>query len=721
MSISTSIDARAREEVLLDIGKLPAECTIGHKGPLLDFGDPTLAKAKVRGTKDQRPDAQQAEFEGATWLKVTGREVRLPFRSFDAVTAGQPLGVHLRLRGGAARAASVVVNGKGVGAISLQKGVVSIAGFKSTTAALLEGDNELVLRFTGVGKSNDVAAEVDWAHVGPLDAEDGPYAAPTRQDALGTVTLKQGPRQAVSLRAPGYVRCSMYTARDARVRGRLGVQGKGQVELELRLHRDRQPSAVLGHYRLESEADWTSIDLPLPVEGAGLAELEVAVLTAPKGVRAAVADMRVVLDGARAAASKVTPRAESAVIVLLGSTPPKSISVYGGTIELPELGALAASGLVFERHRAVTPQAAGNVASLFTGTEADEHRVTDAFTKLPSALPTLADCAREAGLLTAFFTANPETSEAYGFRRGFATYQFADPTDLGLATRVFDDAADWVTRHRDSRFLLVVHARGGHPPWDASATQLREMPPPNYTGGLEPRRAGEYLARVRSTKGARFTDAERTRLWGLYALALATHDAALGRFLNTLRSLDRDRDTAIWVASDTGLDVGAKIPFGENDLSSEEGLASTLVMRGPGRASPALTGRVAVPTTAVDLGVSVLGALGLTPPRSFRGRNLWELSADPHAPPVRVAWSGRGFAASWENFVMYGGDAPTRLCDLSLDPACATDVRAQYPITYARMSADVSRRAETVASLPKEAPSIDAATQNALRAWGRGR
>jgi Sulfatase len=705
----------ARDEVLLNWLELPAECTLEHQGTLLDFGDVTAPHARVRGSRDVRVEALRVEHEGATWLRISGRELSSTFHARQATVLGEALAVHTRAKGGVARSMSLNLNGHPIGLAGLSKGKVTLASFKVTTAAVLAGDNELSIRFNGPSKTGDVVSELDWVHIGPFD-DDTPYAAPTRGDAVGTVTIGPTPRRALSLRGPGSALCIMHLHGQTKFRAQLAVLGKGEADLEVRVHRDRLPTFVAGSLHLSDEREWRPVELDLGNE-TGLAQVELAVVRAPKGVRVAFAEAKVVALGTPAIATRETPQAKSAIIILMGSTPPHAVSVYGGTNEVPELGSLAASGVVFEAHRSSGSVAAGTLASILTGIDANEHRVSDGVSRLPSGLTTIVDCAREGGLLTALFTANPGTSAAFGMHRGFSTYGYSDPTDPEPATKVFDDAAEWISRHRDGRFLLVIHARGGHPPWDASAAKLKEMPPLNYTGGIDPKHAGEFLARVRTTRGAHFTDMDRARLWALYNLAVTSDDAALGRLLDALRSLHREEDTALIVTSDVGLDT-LRVPFGEHESLSEDLLASVLVMRPPTKTA-FVSERRRVPSTPADLAVTVLASLGLKPPATFHGKNLWAEGAEPSQPRARMAWLGRRYALKMGAFVLTGGDGNMHLCETTIDPTCATDVRATYPIAFARLLSAAEQKHQEAVPVDREIAAIDVATSNALHLWGR--
>src|SRR5262249_5003477 len=156
---------------------------------------------------------------------------------------------------------------------------------------------------------------------------------------------------------------------------------------------------------------------------------------------------------------------------------------------------------------------------------------------------------RQGGVLSAFFTGNPTTGAPFGFDRGWTTFTAFAPE--ASVSEPFDAAAKWIEEHKGERFLVVVHPRGGQPPWAPTAEELKSMDPQGYTGPLDPRHAAELLGRAHKTPNSlRFSDADRARAWALYGLALDKTDAALGRLLGTLKTANREADTAVLVTSD---------------------------------------------------------------------------------------------------------------------------------------------------------------------------
>jgi arylsulfatase A-like enzyme len=715
-----TVEPEAPSVVVVDFLKGGASCSLGHRGTLIDFGDTTLRRVRVRGTKDAHVEAKPVEHGGATWLKISGREVSAPFQApLDAGEDARTFAVGLRAQGGTARSVSMYVNGKAVGAIKLARGEISSASLKVTGLKLKPTENELSLRFNGMGRGSDTAAELDWARIGVYDDE-SPYAAPTRNDAIDTIRIHGEPRRALSVKGPGFARCVSYLPKGAKLSTALGLSGGGEADVEIRVLRDRKPPQVLANVHLQNEQAWRPIDLPLGDESS-FAEVQLVAVQATKGARVSFAEPKVV--AARNAANALPMKnAKSAIVVVLGSIDPKTISTYGGSIEVPELGALASGGLVFDAHRSSGNTANAALASLMTSLEVDEHGVIDSSTRLPSSLTTLADCAREGGIQTAYFSGNPLTGSAFGIERGFGSFEATDPTNPASVTKVFEMAADWITAHRDGRFLVVVHARGGHPPWETTREDLKDMPPTGYAGAIEARHAGEILSRIRAMRDTRFTDNDKVRMWALYSLGVRQNDAALGRLMTVMRSLKREEDTAVFVTSDLSPDPSAKIPFAEGDAITESGLNAMLVLRPPPGNMIEAT-RSTFQSSTIDIPTTVLAALGLAPPASFAGVDLWRASNRVNGaelvPRLRYVRSAERYAATWGELLLQGQHRrATRLCDLALEASCASDVRDLYPLAYSRMLSAVEER-ENRAHPQRETATIDAATASALRIWGK--
>ncbi len=509
---------------------------------------------------------------------------------------------------------------------------------------------------------------------------------------------------------------------DAVFQADLALTGPGEADVELRVLRDRKDPRVVAqlHLGAADAAAWRPVAIPLgEVDTTGAVELRV--VRAPKGTRVLFGEARVVRTSPAAPRAPFAP-ARGVVLVVLGTVAPRSLSAFGGERATPELARLAERGLVFEQNRATSALSNAVVASMLSGASPTEHGLVDGDARLVKGPTLVSEAARQAGIATAFFTANPTTSAAFGFDRGWEVFQAKAPLGDGQATAVFDEAIRFLEAHKTGRFFLTIHARGGHPPWDASDEQMKDLPPQNYTGGLDPKHAGELLAKAKRVPPViRYTDGDRERAAALHTLAVQAHDAALGRLLSALRLNGQDESTTVIVTGDVAADEGAHVPFAESDALDEGTLATFLVVR-PHAALPLKAGRVTAPSESMHVASTVLDAFGLRAPRNYRWPSLFELaeSRDRADSTPRVAVASQRFSARFGDFVLSGaGERATRLCDLALEPACTTDVRATHPLATETLHRRLFDELATGKQVPREDARLDPPAAAALKVWGR--
>jgi hypothetical protein len=168
---------------------------------------------------------------------------------------------------------------------------------------------------------------------------------------------------------------------------------------------------------------------------------------------------------------------------------------------------------------------------------------------------------------------------------------------------------------------------------------------------------------------------------------------------------------------------------------------------------------VSSPTASVDLARTALEALGLEPPPQLRGESLWTIAQRGVQGPerARIATTTLRFSARWSGFVLSGTrDHEGKLCNLSLEADCVSDVRATHPLAAeimhglvfdelgrtatpaalatttsasgagtglgvagaATTTPDATGDARRAYALPLHPKAPDAATAAALRAWG---
>lgn len=685
-------------------------CTVGHRGALIDLGDPT-SRANY-GANLVKPDIETFEREGATWIRSEKRLLTFTFYSNES-SGAEGIAVGGRFRGGTAKSVTLLVNGRAVGDVPLVKGELAVGSLKSTSAVVTQGMNEVSVRFNGGARVPGALGEIDWIRVGNYD-DDSAYSPPTRADILSSENLNGDVKRSLAVRGPGYVRCDAFIPAHSEFRGAFAVKG-GQADVEVRLLRDRNSPRVIHSMHLDGgkSPKWA----PLAVETVDtdtLGSIEVSVLHATKGARVLIGEPAVYAPAI--APHEEKKAAQNGVLIILGDVSAKSISPFGGPIPMPSLDTLASQGIRFDDHRGVTTLPHGEVSTLLSGLSPRDTGVVDIFARFARTAPFLAEALRQAGVVTGMFTANPLTSASFGFDRGWETFRPRTPHDESPATSVFEDASRWIGAHSKERFFAVIHARGGHPPWEAKEDALKKMAPDDYAGGVDPRHGGELLGRARHVPPlVRFTDADRARAWALYAHALAEHDRALGIFLDQLRKDGLDDDTAIFVTSDVAPDESAHVPFGDSEPLEERALSLPLIVRIPGEAKGV---RSSVPTSALDVAPTLFAALGLTPPKHVQGASVFNASPGR----VRVAAASNRVSARWGTFVLNvaSGGRETKMCDLSLEPACVTDVRSTHPLTHSafhRQLFDLLVLAPSIKT-EREPANVDPPTASALRAWG---
>jgi arylsulfatase A-like enzyme len=712
--------------VVLDLIHDIDSCSLGHRGVLLDFGDLSM-KDDLHPGSIAHGDDELVEHEGATWLRARSRTVTASFTwpAFANETPDSSVYVEVRLRGVTARAVTLSIDGKPVGTETLVRSSPRVVLARPPAPlTLAPGSHELTMRFVGGPRTaEEPLAEIDWAHVGTGDTTE-PYAAPTRADVVVDAAVGGRSLRALSLRAPGFVRCATWMPANATVEASLATVGGGDADVEARLVRDRHAPVVLGAAHVAGGGvTWAPWSVPVTgLEGDGaLASLEIVVKRATKGTRVLLGEPRALV--AESSPLPPAPTARSVLLVVLGSTAAKSLAPWGGPHPAPELTRLASAGTTFTANRASSSLAASVIATILTGLPARVHGVDDPDARLPHGPTTLEEACKQGGLVTAAFTANPTTGAVFGFDRGWDTFTAHDPLENVPGTTVFDDAAAWIDAHKTDRFLVVLHARGGHPPWDATPDQLKTMPPDNYLGIVEPQRAAEALTKARKHAG-RFKEDDRARAWALYDHALDAHDDALGKLLAALRAAGREDDTLVIVTGDVAPTEGPPVPFVDVDTLDEPLLATPLVIRWPGAGT--LAGRrVDAPSTPLDLARTVAGALGLSPvPQSFQGEDLALVARGalvPSTRPLAATREGR-FAVRWGQFVLVGHhDHELRMCDLSLDIACVADVRATTPLALEPIHRWAIDALAPISPppFPREPAVLDDHTTAALVRWGR--
>ncbi|HKQ69994.1 MAG TPA: sulfatase-like hydrolase/transferase [Polyangiaceae bacterium] len=694
-----------------------ARCEVSHAGVLVDLGSP--GAQGISGNWSFASDAGEGTDRGGeTWAKISTRALSVRF----VLEQPEAVFVSMRVRGGLSRSAAVSLDGKPLGAVPLIRGQARVVATRATPAPLPAGSHTIELRFAGASRSaTEPLAEIDWIRAGTAADDARTYAPPTMNQMVANVQLAQVAHRSIALRAPSTLRCSTFVPAGARLKLALGFEGQGEGEGEVSVLRDGEAPVVLhaAHVKGGEHGVWTPVDLSLDAFNGKLVTLEFRSKAANPGGRVLFGDPK--LDVASPPVPPPPPARLVMVVVLSG--------LHRGKLAnhemFPTLADLGRSATTFESHRSPTTVVGGVVASILTGMSPRAHGVEDPGARLPGAFTTLGVAARDGSVQTAMFSGCPTTFEAFGFARGWDKYVAYSPVEGAPAVAPLTESAAWAVKHmepKEARALVIVHARGGHPPWDVTTNEATKLPPSEYAGAMEPRRSGEIIARARGKHSRmRLSENDRTRMWAIYDAALAGQDRALGQLIEGLKKGNLWDKTLLVVTGDVSTNPESRAPFGDGEELTEEVLKVPLWVHFPGGA---LAGtKVALPTAMTDVSRTVLDALALPTPEGFDGLDLFAVASGASAPSGRwlVATLGPRYSVRLGDFALAGsvGKTPS-LCEMVSDPSCDIDRIEKAPRAAAllfRLLYDVESAAQKVRR-PREPATVDPQTAAALQVWG---
>jgi arylsulfatase A-like enzyme len=558
------------------------------------------------------------------------------------------------------------------------------------------------------------------------DEDASTFAPPTERDLVIDAVIGNRPRRAVALRAPGTLRCGIAVREGMMLQTSLGYLGPGNGSSEVRIAESGREPVVIHAATVGGEREqFADVQVPLDAFQGKIVNLELVAKKTSTGGRVLFGEPSVSMRRAT-----VPPRtaARAVIIVVLSSADRAHLPPYADVPALAALTNLATSSVVFRHHRGVTTVGTGAMASLLTGLPPQTHAVMDSGARLPARFPTMATIAHDGHVASAMFTGNPTSFEAFGFNRGWDKFDVFSPVS-GIDTRApLMDGGRWIEMRlqesRDERVFALIHSRGGHPPWTATAEEIRRLPPADYSGPIEARRAGQVLARARGKRPRwRVTNVDRERLDGFYALALISEDQKLDALIATLRKLGVWDSTLLIVTTDVAYGGPGRVPFGDAERLDEDLLDQPLVVHFPGGR---YGGRVVdAHTTPLDIIGTAMGALGLQVPDGLPGRDLYEVAANPERFALRgqFATLGREYSTRLGDLVLRGETPKVPvLCDMAMGPTCT----GTTPPSLALVAGTLWRETyfhyresglDKVAAA-REPATIDPDTLAALTVWG---
>ncbi len=390
-------------------------------------------------------------------------------------------------------------------------------------------------------------------------------------------------------------------------------------------------------------------------------------------------------SGAPAPQAPQAPKHPNVVLVTLDTTRADRLGCYGYRLaQTDTLDRLAASGRRYTHAYSVLPLTIPAHSSIFTGQYPPTHGVrSNGGGTLAEDRITLAEVLRGQGYVTGASVAAFVTTRQWGFSQGFDTYDDAIPEQgenfwhgSRPGDQVVDDALEWKAAQKGAAPLFLwVHLYDPHFPY---------APPEKYVDPEDPRPYDGEIS---------FVDDQVQRLVDAFA----------------------GSDTLFVVVGDHGEGLGDHDELNHGMQVYDATQHVPFILSGSGVSVGEV---VDTPVSLVDLLPTVLGVLGLTPPRGLDGRNK------PLAGPEPV------YMESWQLAQRFGVaphlaivDGPLKLIDtprpelydLSVDPGEAHDLAKDRP-------ADVTRLRDRLHAWgfppPSKDDTIDPGSVSALAALG---
>lgn len=701
----------------------PALCRVAHRGMFLDLGtDASHARRSfaLGPFTDVTTD---------TWSDLSYTRFGAPNVSYDfwLDAPREQLELRVRAKPGSSGMLAASIDQTRLGSVRVRGDTFQTLAFPKLERPLAAGRHQLGLRWTGraAGDGSSLGM-IEWIHWPDPGRPVHAYRAPRERSLRDDVVLGGVLRRSIVLGTPSSLRCPVLLARDATLELGVGYQGEGSGVARVLVRREGAAPQVIAERRVSGTEGWTDLSLDLAPLGQRLLELELeAVSDSPAG-RIAFSEPRLVVP---APSGDPAPRARLVVVVVASGLHRELLPPFERSRRLRHLNRLATESVRFPEYRAPSSVVSAVFASLLSGLPPLAHGLSAPRLRLRREVLTLADRLREVSGESALFTGVPHTRAAFGFERGWHHFEEFSPVSDIAASAPLEHGRAWLERAlegpSDVPRLLMVHVRGGHPPWDLSRDEVAELEPPEYVGLLEARRGGIILANVRGHRRAsqrRLQPADWTRLEALQLAALEKQDAALGALIELLERRGIWHDTLFVFTGDVAMGDPPEIPFGDGLPLGEDRLVVPLWIKFP--AERFAGSQVLTPVSSTDLALTLASSLGIQLPDELGALDLQRLAAGtgPALGRGRMATLGNQYSMRHGPWLLRGTSPKVpSLCETSVDPACVHDVLEANPLVAGalwRATFEAHRRERGAGAGHAEPATLDPDSAAALQVWG---
>jgi len=349
-------------------------------------------------------------------------------------------------------------------------------------------------------------------------------------------------------RMPPGTRAQLVCSVDGEELARLDVDSVDWVEFELPLDghvgEGRQVSLALEGVRITPA--WTARSEPNAITGTFD-----AVEYRARNIRVGIAGPRVATP-VSVPRRQATPESPSVVLIQIETLRSDLLDPFGGVAPglTPNLQRLAGRSIVYEHAVAPSPWTLPTTATLFTGLPPSAHGVVDHDRAvLPDGVTTLAEHARDEGVVTGGFVTNTLLSDHAGYGRGFETYAML-PYRNARQVNAFADG--FLENHVGQQFLLFLHYFDPHHPTFAPGDRANRYVEPELRDMDVLEAEARIVERLRAGLTVPTHDPDVRYLRQRYMGEIAWLDEQLGLLLANIDRMGLSDTTTIVITADHG-------------------------------------------------------------------------------------------------------------------------------------------------------------------------